>query len=69
MQGVDHIYNAMHSGEVTAGGMSMQNHHKPAVHGPERPPNINDTGSLLVHSLYVGSRDGKAYSDADRPAI
>ena len=69
MQDFDHIYNAMHSGEATDGGMSMQNRHNPAVHGPERIPSIIDTGSVPVHSLYVGSRDGKAYSDADRPAI
>jgi hypothetical protein len=69
MQDVDHIYNAMHSDVAADGSMSMQNCHNSAVHGPERIPSIIDTGSVLVHSLYVGSRDGKAYSDADRQAV
>jgi hypothetical protein len=42
MQDDDHIYNAMHSDEITDGSTSMQNHHKPPVHGSERLPSILD---------------------------
>jgi hypothetical protein len=42
MQDDDHIYNAMHSDEITDGGTSMQNRHNPPVHGLERLPSILD---------------------------
>jgi hypothetical protein len=71
MQDDGRLYNAMHSGEVTDGDLSVQNHPNTAVHGPERLPSITDAGSvgLLVHSLYVGSRDGNAFPDADRQVV
>ncbi len=42
MQDDDHIYNAMHSDEITDGDTSMQNRHNSPVHGPERRPSILD---------------------------
>ena len=69
MQDDDFIYNAMHSDVAADGSISMLNHPNPAVHGPERLPSINDTGSVPVHSLYVGSRDGKAFSNAARQIV
>jgi hypothetical protein len=71
MQDDDFIYNAMHSDVAADGSISMLNHPNPAVHGPERLPSITDARSfgLLVHSLYVGSRDGKAFFNADRQVV
>ena len=69
MQDDGRLYNAMHSDVAADGSMSMQNCHNSAVHGPERLPSIIDTGSVSVHSLYVGSRDGKAFSETDRQVV
>ncbi len=74
---VDRAKNAMHSDEITDGSTSIQNHHNSPVHGSERPPNTtNDGKSRLaehigfpVHSLYVGSRDGQPFPDADRQTV
>ena len=70
-QSDDPAQKAMHSSELSNEGASMQNHHNPPVHGSEGPPSISDAGNvgLPVHSLYVGSRDGQAFPDADRRAV
>jgi hypothetical protein len=61
----------MHSDDITDGSTDLRNSHNPAVHGPERSQSISGAGDvgLLVHSLYVGSRDGNAFPDADRRAV
>jgi len=61
----------MHSDEITDGTASMQNRNNPPVHGPERQPSGTGAANvgLPVHSLYVGSRDGKAFPDVDRQAV
>jgi hypothetical protein len=61
----------MHSAKHPNRDQGIQNSHNPPVHGPERPQSISGAGDvgLLVHSLYVGSRDGKAFPDADRRAV
>jgi hypothetical protein len=61
----------MHSDDITDGSTGLRNSHNPPVHGSERPPRISGAGDvgLLVHSLYVGSRDGHAFPDADRRAV
>lgn len=71
MQDDDHIYNAMHSDEITDGDTSMQNRHNSPVHGPERLPSSTEAANvgLPVHSLYVGSRDGNPFPDTDRQAV
>ncbi len=63
--------NAMHSDDITDGGTSMQKRHNPPVHGSERPQNRTEAADagLPVHSLYVGSRDGRAFPDADRQTV
>ena len=51
MQDVDHIYNAMHSGEVTDRGVSVQNRHNSAVHGPERCCQTNASSSQFADQM------------------
>ena len=61
----------MHSDNITDSSTGLRNSHKPPVHGPERQLSIADAGNvrLLVHTLYVGSRDGHAFPDTDRQAV
>ncbi len=42
--------NAMHSDKITDGGTSMQNHHNPPVHGPERIPTILDQQVVVLET-------------------
>jgi len=62
------IDNTLHSDKTPDGSI---NRHNPSLHDAERQPTgtrATNTGSQ-VHSLYVGSRDGKAFPDVDRQDV
>ena len=62
------IDNTLHSDKTPDGSI---NRHNPSLHDVERQPTgtgATNTGSQ-AHSLFVGSRDGKAFSNVDREAM